>query len=65
MNQDPIVAEVRQAGRALAEQAGGDVHEFFEHLREAERQYSGQLVETPQETGKNPTRSRANRPAHP
>ena len=29
MYKDPIVAEVRQAGQALAERAEGDLHTFF------------------------------------
>jgi len=35
---DPIVTEVRQTGQALAEQAGGDLHIFFEFLRKAQTQ---------------------------
>ena len=47
MYEDPIVAEVRKAGRVLAEQAGGDVHVFFQHLRNAQEQYRKRVVESP------------------
>jgi hypothetical protein len=47
---DPIVTEVRKAGARLAEEAGYDVHRFFENLREAERKYGKPLV---QETATN------------
>ena len=33
---DPIVAEVRLAGLRLAEDAQGDLHAFFENLRNAQ-----------------------------
>ncbi len=44
---DPIVFEARKAGRALEEQAGGDVHKFFEHLRDAQQQYPERVVQAP------------------
>lgn len=44
MNNDPIVAEVRKYGEQLADQAHGDLHEFFENLRLAQRKYSDRLV---------------------
>lgn len=44
MNNDPIVAEVRKYGEQLAEQAHGNLHEFFENLRLAQRKYSDRLV---------------------
>lgn len=44
MAEDPIVAEVRRAGRQLEEQAGGDLHTFFEHLRKTQDQYRDRLV---------------------
>jgi hypothetical protein len=47
MTHDPIVTEVRQAGQALAEQAGGDLHTFFERLRKAQEQYSDRLGQPP------------------
>ena len=47
MYDDPIVTEVRKAGQALAEQAGGDLHIFFQHLREAQQQYQKRLVQPP------------------
>ena len=45
MYKDPIVAEVRQAGQALAEQAEGDLHTFFQFLREGQQQYRDRLVQ--------------------
>lgn len=47
MYKDPIVAEVRKAGQVLAEQAGGDVHVFFQQLRNAQEQYRSRVVESP------------------
>ena len=47
MYEDPIVAEVRKAGQALAEQAEGDLHTFFENLREVQQNYQDRLVQTP------------------
>ena len=45
MYEDPIVAEVRKAGQNLAEQAGGDIHTFFEHLRDAQQRYRERIVQ--------------------
>ncbi len=47
MNNDPIVTEVRKYGEQLAEQAHGNLHEFFENLRQAQRKYSDRLVSAP------------------
>lgn len=47
MYEDPIVAEVRQAGQALVEQAEGDLPTFFEFLREVQQQYRDRLVQGP------------------
>jgi hypothetical protein len=47
MYEDPIVTEVRKAGQALAEQAEGDLHTFFQRLREAQQQYRDRLVQAP------------------
>jgi hypothetical protein len=47
MYEDPIVTEVRTAGQMLAEQAAGDLHTFFQRLREAQKQYLERLVQTP------------------
>ena len=44
MYEDPIVAEVRKAGQSLAEQAEGDLHTFFEFLREVQQNYQDRLV---------------------
>lgn len=50
MYEDPIVKEVRKAGQALAEQAEGDLHTFFQHLRVAQEQYRERLVKAPRGT---------------
>ena len=47
MYEDPIVTEVRKAGQVLAEQAKGDLHTFFQHLKEAQQQYRDRLVKAP------------------
>ena len=47
MYEDPIVAEVRKAGQALVEWAEGDLHSFFESLREVQQQYRDRLVKAP------------------
>jgi hypothetical protein len=47
MHEDPIIAEVRKAGQAMAEQAGGDVHVFFENLRSAQQRYRDRLADAP------------------
>ena len=47
MYEDPIVTEVRTAGQVLAEQAAGDLHTFFQRLREAQKQYQERLVQAP------------------
>ena len=47
MYEDPIVTEVRNAGQALAEQAEGNLHTFFQLLREAQKQYQERLVQVP------------------
>ena len=36
MTKDPLVAEVRPAGAALAKEAGYDLHTFFENMRRRE-----------------------------
>jgi hypothetical protein len=47
MYEDPIVTEVRNAGQTLANQAEGDLHTFFQLLREAQKQYQERLVQGP------------------
>ena len=44
MLEDPIVTAVRQAGKALEEEAQGDLHRFFQHLRDAQAKYKERLV---------------------
>ncbi|ETX09146.1 MAG: hypothetical protein ETSY2_01225 [Candidatus Entotheonella gemina] len=48
MYEDPIVTEVRQAGQCLADEAEGDLHIFFQRLREAQKKYPERLVRAPQ-----------------
>ena len=43
----PFVTEVRHAGQILAEQAEGNLHTFFQLLREAQKQYQERLVQGP------------------
>ena len=47
MLDDPIVAEVRRAGQKLFEEAGSDLHVFFQRLREAEKKHPERIVELP------------------
>ena len=47
MYEDPIVTEVRDAGQRLADQAEGNLHLFFQRLREAQKQYEERLVQGP------------------
>lgn len=44
MLEDPIVAAVRQAGKELEDEAQGDLHQFFQHLRDAQAKYQERLV---------------------
>ncbi len=45
MWKDPIVEEVRAAGRHLAEEAGNDLHQFCEKLRQAQARHGQGLVQ--------------------
>jgi hypothetical protein len=44
MKEDPIVEETHCIRREIAAQFGGDIHAFFEHLRERERVDEGEVV---------------------
>ena len=44
---DPIIAEVHEARWKLFEEAGGDLHVFFQRLREAEKKHPERIVELP------------------
>lgn len=44
MIEDPIVAAVRQGGKELEEEAQGDLHQFFQNLRNAQTKYRERLV---------------------
>ena len=41
---DPIVEEVRKAGKQLAEEAHGDPGQFFANLRQAQEKYKDRLI---------------------
>lgn len=41
---DPIVEEVREAGRKIFEEAGGTLEGYFKHLRKAQEKYRDRLV---------------------
>ncbi|MBI3097584.1 MAG: hypothetical protein HYY93_04965 [Planctomycetes bacterium] len=43
-NNDPVMAEIRQIRRDLDREAGGDVHKYFEGLREDQEKYKDRLV---------------------
>jgi hypothetical protein len=45
--EDPIVAEVRRAGEDMAREANYNLHTLCERLRQAERRYSGRLLDVP------------------
>lgn len=47
MYEDPIVAEAHRAWQASAEQAEGDLHTFFEFLREVQQNHQDRLVQSP------------------
>ena len=36
---DPIVEEMRNAGRKIQEECGNDLHKYFEMLRESEKRH--------------------------
>lgn len=44
MKEDPIVEETHRIRREIAAQFGGDIHAFFEHLRDRERADDGEVV---------------------
>ncbi len=44
MPSDPIVQEVRDAGQELADEANGDLKQFFANLRHAQEKYRDRLV---------------------
>lgn len=41
---DPVVDEVRKAGKDLAHESGDDIKAFFSNLRKAQEQYSDRLA---------------------
>ena len=44
MRKDPIIEEVRKAGEQIAQEAGYDVHAFFNLLREREKLHATRIV---------------------
>ena len=42
--EDQILEEVRQSGREMEKEANGDLHQFFENLRQAEKKHRERLV---------------------
>ena len=50
--EDPIVAEVREAGAEMAREADNDLHTLCERLRAAERQHPERLLRIPREKGR-------------
>lgn len=44
MLSDPIVDEVRKARQDVAAPFGENIHEFFEHIRQRERQSDASVV---------------------
>lgn len=51
MNDDPIVAEVRQTREMLAKRFHYDVHALFEDLRERQTKLGNRLVPSPEKAG--------------
>ncbi|MFV9691333.1 MAG: hypothetical protein ACNY01_10265 [Desulfobacteria bacterium] len=54
MWKDPIVTEVRKRGEQLAEEAGGDIHKFFDMLRSAQNKYASRLTNVKSEAKPSP-----------
>jgi hypothetical protein len=47
MIDDPVVEETHRVRSEIAAEFGGDVHKFFEYLRERERKSAGDVVTLP------------------
>lgn len=47
MSGDPVVREVREAAKALADEAGNDMKRFFANLRAAQETYDPCLLKRP------------------
>lgn len=39
MMKDPIVEEMRNAGRKMQEECGNDLHKYFQMIRESEKRH--------------------------
>ena len=48
MKNDPIVKEVREAGKILADEADNDIRKFFSNLRKAQKRYDKQRLKKPE-----------------
>lgn len=44
MQNDPVIEEVRRAGKELEEEAQGDLHRFFDLLRKVQADYKPRVV---------------------
>ena len=44
MMEDPVVEETHRVRSEIAAEFGGDIHKFFEYLRERERVSTGTVV---------------------
>jgi len=47
MSENPILKEIWAARAEIMEEVGGDVHAFFEYIREKERQRRGGDINLP------------------
>ena len=56
MWKDPIVEELRSAAREIERKAGGDVHEFFELLRQDQEKYEERLVRSVSRSSETPSK---------
>ncbi len=54
MSDDPIVDEVRKAGIKMAEDANGDVNQFFKNLKRMQKNYGKKLINKPVSKDKMP-----------
>ncbi len=46
MKYDPIIKEVRRSGKALEEEAHGDLHCFFDLLRTVQANYQPRVIKS-------------------
>lgn len=48
---DPLIDEIHEIRRRIFAEHGNDLHRYFKHLKELERQFAGQLISTPPPPG--------------